>query len=170
MSGWAWYRAPWLIVAIIAGLSACSDDDRDNGDGDFEWDLPEGFPAPLVPEDNPMSAAKVELGRYLFYDTQLSGNQTQSCGSCHVQNLAFADGEVTTTGSTGEALARNSMGLTNAGYGSTLTWASPLLLELEEQALVPMFGEFPVELGITGNEDEVLARFASDPLYADMFG
>jgi hypothetical protein len=48
---------------------------------DFVWELPTGFPLPIVPADNPMSVAKVELDRRLFYDTQLSGNQTQSCGS-----------------------------------------------------------------------------------------
>jgi len=42
--------------------------------GDFEWDLPKGFPRPAVPADNPMSIAKVELGRYLFYDKRMSVN------------------------------------------------------------------------------------------------
>jgi cytochrome c peroxidase len=39
---------------------------------DFDWNLPRGFPRPAVPGDNPMSAAKVELGRYLFGDTRLT--------------------------------------------------------------------------------------------------
>ena len=41
---------------------------------DFEWNLPKGFPRPAVPADNPMSVAKVELGRYLFYDKRISVN------------------------------------------------------------------------------------------------
>src|SRR5690349_11161986 len=45
----------------------------------FTWQLPVGFPIPLVPADNPMSDAKVELGRRLFYDTRLSGNGAFSC-------------------------------------------------------------------------------------------
>jgi cytochrome c peroxidase len=40
----------------------------------WSWNLPKGFPRPRVPADNPMTAAKVELGRYLFYDTRLSVN------------------------------------------------------------------------------------------------
>ena len=44
----------------------------------YEWRLPPGFPTPRVPADNPMSAAKVELGRHLFYDQRLSGNGTHS--------------------------------------------------------------------------------------------
>ncbi len=49
----------------------------------YAWTLPPGFPPPVVPADNPMSAAKVELGRRLFYDTRLSTNRTQSCAICH---------------------------------------------------------------------------------------
>jgi cytochrome c peroxidase len=41
---------------------------------DYQWNLPKGFPKPYVPADNPMTAAKVELGRYLFYDTRMSVN------------------------------------------------------------------------------------------------
>ena len=44
-----------------------------------------------------MTAAKVELGRWLFYDTRLSGNRTMSCGSCHQQAYAFAEPRVVTT-------------------------------------------------------------------------
>ena len=58
----------------------------------FEWELPPGFPAPPVPPDNPMSPAKVELGRRLFYDKRLSDNGTLACASCHEQALAFTDG------------------------------------------------------------------------------
>jgi cytochrome c peroxidase len=50
---------------------------------DFDWNLPKGFPRPIVPADNPMSAAKVELGRYLFYDKRISVNGKESCGTCH---------------------------------------------------------------------------------------
>ncbi len=135
----------------------------------WRWELPPGVPEPLVPADNPMTRAKVELGRYLFYDVRLSGNGTQSCATCHAQHLAFTDGRRTSTGSTGDALARNAQALVNVAYNSTLAWANPLLTEVEHQLRIPMFGEFPVELGITGNEDVVLARFKSEPLYQDLF-
>ncbi|MCH9687607.1 MAG: di-heme enzyme [Deltaproteobacteria bacterium] len=141
----------------------------DDGPAPYEWELPPGFPMPQVPEDNPMTADKVELGRHLFYDTRLSANETQSCGSCHEQSRAFADAEVVPLGSTGEILARNSMGLTNAAYSYPLTWANPALDTLEQQILVPLFGEFPTELGVTGHEEEILARLASDPQYQQLF-
>ncbi len=135
----------------------------------FEWDLPFGFPVPPVPEVNPISYEKVELGRLLFFDKKLSGNQTFSCGSCHDQSLAFTDGAARSEGSTGEFTPRGSMALGNIAYAPTLTWANDLLEDLEEQALIPMFGEFPVELGLAGREDEMLARFAAAPIYQRMF-
>lgn len=133
------------------------------------WNLPLGFPPPVVPPDNPMTVEKVELGRYLFHDVRLSGNGTQSCASCHDQALAYSDGRVVPVGSTGEDGVRNAMALSNVAYHSTLTWANPALVQLEQQAPIPMFGEVPVELGITGHEDEVLARIADDPAYRDLF-
>jgi len=60
--------------------------------GPYVWRLPPGIPEPVVPADNPMSEAKVELGRRLFYDTRLSFNQTYACASCHQQPRAFTDG------------------------------------------------------------------------------
>lgn len=137
--------------------------------GGTDLPVPAGFPDPRIPSDNPWSAEKAELGRYLFYDVRLSGNGEQACGSCHFQELAFADGQALPEGSTGEQLVRNSPSLTNAAYNATLTWANPVLTELEQQILVPMFGEHPVELGITGHEAEVLERFRTDPAYVTRF-
>jgi cytochrome c peroxidase len=116
-----------------------------------------------------MSVAKVELGRFLFYDTRLSGNLSQSCASCHRQELAFTDGRALAEGSTGEIHPRNSMMLANVGYAASLTWANNVLEKLEEQALVPMFGEEPVELGLAGMEDVLLRRLRDDDRYPEMF-
>ncbi len=159
-------------VVLLAAALACGGGGGDSGDepSDLLAELlPAGFPAPRVPEDNPLTAEKVALGRHLFYDERLSGNATQSCASCHRQELAFTDGKVAPSGSTGEALVRNSPTLTNAAYNATLTWANPSLTEFEEQLLVPIFGEAPVELGATGREDQILQRFAADGYYAEQF-
>ena len=120
----------WLTSALLLQL-ACSSE-RSTGpsipSGDpaaFRWSLPDGFPQPLVPADNPMSDAKVELGRRLFYDTRLSGNNQFSCSSCHRQSNAFADARNRPFGSTGEAHPRNSMSLPNVAYHVVLGWANP---------------------------------------------
>ena len=118
----------------------------------YVWDLPAGWPAPRVPADNPMSDAKVRLGRELFYDTRLSGNGTQSCASCHTQALAFTDGKARSVGVTGEVHPRSSMSLANVAYNPVLTWGNPLLKLLENQALVPMFNEQPVEMGLEADQ------------------
>jgi cytochrome c peroxidase len=156
------------LVALLLLGAGCGTDSS-SATQEWVWDLPEGVPEPRVPEDNPMSVEKVELGRFLFYDKRLSGNQTQSCSSCHRQELAFTDGLPQARGSTGELHPRGSMSIANAGYAASLTWANNSLVRLERQALVPMFGEIPVELGMASREDELLQRLHDDALYPDMF-
>ena len=159
---------PSLLVLALLG-AGCGESDTSSVTEPWVWDLPANVLPPRVPEDNPMSVSKVELGRFLFYDKRLSANRTQSCASCHQQDLAFTDGLAQAEGSTGEIHPRNSMMLANAGYAASLTWANDVLDRLEEQALVPMFGETPVELGMAGMEDELLRRLREDDRYPEMF-
>ncbi|HES76905.1 MAG TPA: di-heme enzyme, partial [bacterium] len=100
-------------------------------DTPWQWNLPAHVPEPRVPNDNPMSEARFQLGRRVFYDPRLSGNQTQSCASCHLQRLAFTDGRALSLGSTGEETARNAPSIANAAYHPTLTWANYTLTTLE---------------------------------------
>ncbi len=132
--------------------------------------LPTRFALPAIPAYNALTSEKIELGRFLFYDERLSANQTQSCGTCHLQRLAFSDGKRAPEGSTGQQLRRNSPGLANVAYFASLTWANPNLRTLEEQLLVPIRGDNPVELGVSdGARDAVLARFDADPDYRERF-
>lgn len=137
---------------------------------DWVWHLPADVAPPRVPADNPMSQAKVELGRFLFYDKRLSGNGTQSCGSCHFQRLAFTDGRAHGLGSTGEAHPRSPMSLANVAFNATYTWANPALITLERQMTNPVFGETPVEMGVNdANVQQVLQRLQADPRYPRRF-
>ncbi|MCW5802524.1 MAG: di-heme enzyme [Deltaproteobacteria bacterium] len=170
-------------LAVI--VAACGDDRAarpDGAPGDaaadaptdaaapvWPFELPFGFPVPRLPPGKRLTPELAELGRHLFYDVRLSGNGTQACASCHEQARAFTDGRVTPTGSTGTVLRRNAMSLANIAYNPTQTWANHLLAFLEQQAPVPMFGTDPVELGITGNEDAVLARLRGDPTYQALY-
>jgi cytochrome c peroxidase len=131
--------------------------------------LPPGFPPPVVPADNPLTAEKVALGRRLFYDRRLSGDGHFACASCHRQELAFTDGRPRAVGATGATLARSAMSLANAAYPATLAWDEPELTRLEDQALVPMLATDPIELGIAGREAEVLARLRADARYRELF-
>ena len=155
------------LIAITAVLAAaCA---APPPPSDYAWALPPRFQPPPVPADNPMSAAKVELGRRLFYDASLAANGTQACASCHAQARAFTDGRATSVGSTGEVGRRNAQPLANVGYLASLTWANPSMRALEAQAHVPMFGVAPVELGVAGDGGALLARLADEPLYPALF-
>ncbi len=116
-----------------------------------------------------MSDAKVELGRRLFYDTRLSGNGAFSCSSCHRQANAFADARNLPFGSTGQPHPRNSMSLPNVAYQVVFGWANTVTRRLEDQALIPMLGETPVELGLARREEEMLDRLRAVALYSSLF-
>lgn len=159
----------WLSGAVGLGAVAALLTAASQPAGQYQWDLPPGFPMPRVPADNPMSAAKVELGRHLFYDRRLSGNETISCSTCHIQAFAFSDPRPRPIGITGEVHPRSSMSLANVAYAPVLTWANPTQRRLENQALVPMFGETPVEMGLAGKEAVLLDRLRAEPRYQALF-
>ncbi|MEQ1642183.1 MAG: MbnH family di-heme enzyme [Pyrinomonadaceae bacterium] len=135
----------------------------------FDWRLPKGFPVPRVPADNPMTAAKVELGRHLFFDKRLSINEKTSCATCHLQERAFTEDKKLSVGTTGDVHPRNSMSLANVAYAASLNWANPSVIHLERQPMVPIFGEDPVEMGMAGKEDLLIARLKAEPRYARLF-
>jgi len=138
-------------------------------DEEFKWNLPKDINPPVVPDYNPMTQAKVELGRYLFYDKKLSSNQTQSCSSCHLQEFAFADHNSQGIGSTGVIGRRNPNSLTNTAFYSSYSWANPSLGTLESFNILPIINDDPVELGADNNLDEVVDRFKNDPSYDKLF-
>jgi cytochrome c peroxidase len=135
----------------------------------FRWPLPAWMPPPPVPEDVTMTPELVELGRHLFHDARLSADGTVACASCHEQALAFTDGRAVAEGVHGVQGQRNAPSLANVGYMPTLTWANPHFTTLEFQALAPLFGTEPVEMGLAGGEAALFVRLAADPWYAAAF-
>jgi len=156
------------ILGLLLGLSVATAHAASEAPA-YDWQLPAWVPLPRVPADNPMTEAKVELGRYLFYDKRLSLDESMSCGTCHQQDKAFTDGRATAPGINGEFGVRSSMSLVNVAYLPALTWANPLLKKLETQALVPIFGSHPVEMGMEGKETLLFARLAADARYPALF-
>jgi cytochrome c peroxidase len=156
-------------AAVLAGLTAALASFVPTPRAQDPWDLPPRVAPPRIPPGAALTPARIELGRRLFYDTRLSGNGTQSCASCHRQELAFTDGRARGVGSTGMRHPRGPMTLVNVAYRDTLTWANPALGSLEEQALVPMLGTSPVELGLAGHEGRVYPLLAQDPVYMPLF-
>ena len=87
----------------------------------FAQKPPLGLPKLPQPHDNPLTLAKIELGRKLFYDRRLSFNNTFSCAICHIPEQGFSNNEMTTAvGIEGRSVRRNSPSLYNVGYGQLL--------------------------------------------------
>lgn len=135
----------------------------------YAWIVPRGLPIPSAPADNPMNAAKVQLGCRLFFDPALSTNEKQSCATCHRPELAFTDGRTRAIGSTGAVLPRNAMTLANVAYSPALTWADNRVVTLERQSDQPLFAEHPVEMGLARTGEMAVERLARDARYRDFF-
>ncbi len=116
-----------------------------------------------------MSNAKVELGRRLFYDQRMSINGKGSCSTCHLQQYGFADLKPVAVGVTGEKHPRRAMSLANVAYFAVFNWANPTAKNLEQQARTPLFGQHPVELGLSEAGGEFLKVIATDPIYKKLF-
>jgi cytochrome c peroxidase len=157
-----WLSAATALAAVAAAQSPPAD-------SAFDWRLPAAVAPPPVPADNPMTAAKVELGRRLFYDADLSVDGTLSCATCHEQHRAFTDGNATHPGVHDSPGRRNVMGLANVAYFLPLTWADPSQISLEDQTRVPIMGTTPVEMGMAGHADEIASRLKADDCYRRMF-
>ena len=160
----------FVVALALAGpaafaLACSAPDDAPS----YAWALPAGVEPPPVPADNPQTAAKVELGRHLFYDLRLSLNEDRACGTCHEQAKGFTDGFHRAVGTTKEIHGHNTQTLVNVGYRTQLGWAHEEPRGLEGQLLVPLLGEDPIEMGMGGREAELLALLGDDPLYAELF-
>jgi cytochrome c peroxidase len=129
------------------------------------------FSAPFVfgrfqlPPDNPLTEEAVQLGRRLFYDPRLSGNNTVSCSTCHMQRLAFTDARVTGVGISNKPLAFNSMSLANLMWGPRHFFWNGRAASLEEQALIPI--QHPDEMG--QDLQELIGELEQDAVYRALF-
>lgn len=118
---------------------------------------PAGFPAFAAPPDNEPTAARIELGRRLFYDERLSRTEEVACTNCHLQEHAFADPARFSVGVDGQLGTRNAPGLINAAWGTSFFWHGGVPT-LELQAVAPI--KNPVEMDMT--LAKVAARLAED--------
>ncbi len=158
-------RCLLLGLVLLAGCTV----DTEPSLVQVDLELPAHFPSPSAPQDNPLTAEAIELGRHLFYDTRLSVNETISCSSCHKQEFAFADDRSTSPGATGDEGLLNAPSLANVIYASPLTWAHGRITTIEEQLIGPMFGGAPLEMGMSGVEQEIVQRLQDDPRYVELF-
>jgi cytochrome c peroxidase len=100
-----------------------------------------------VPEDNPLTAEKIELGRRLFFDRRLSRDGSVACASCHDPERAYSDGRAVAVGVFGRRGRRNAPALINRGYGRLFFWDGRAA-SLEEQALLPIQDHNEMDLSL----------------------
>jgi len=130
------YAVPFVLVLLLVG---CGRDAvvTTPGGGMFPLELPPGAPMPVVPPDDPLTLASVQLGRKLFFDPRLSDPDGVSCATCHIPGRAFADTTAKSVGITGLKGLRNSPSLGNVAYHPAL-FRDGGVPGLELQVLAPL--------------------------------
>jgi cytochrome c peroxidase len=140
--------------------------------GNWSMALPLGLQASsaYIPEDNPMSADKVALGRFLYFDKRLSKDMSIACASCHNPYHGFADPSRTSSGVGFQLGARNSPTVINRLFSAEQFWDGRAK-DLELQSHGPLTN--PVEMAMGSNEDvvqRVQAIAGYKPLFVKAFG
>jgi|TARA_B110001469_G_C9643977_1_gene324693 cytochrome c peroxidase len=122
--------------------------------------------APIIPANNPLTEEGIALGKKLFFDKKLSGNNTQSCATCHSPQKAFTDNRQFSEGIEGLLGTRNAMPLFNLAWNfdERFAWDGKEL-GLERQALEPV--KNPIEMH--ANWETVSEKLQASPEYPDLF-
>ena len=124
----------------------------------------EPFKSAPIPEKNPQTPEKIELGKKLFFDRRLSGDGTMSCATCHIPDMAFADGQDISLSYPTTKNWRNSPTLVNVAFQKFLFYDGRVMT-LEDQALFPMMSAFEMNK----NLDYLEEQLRQVPEYADAF-
>lgn len=159
-----------LFIGISLILASCRKDIKPiNSDATpYSFDYPEimeeYLPAINVPNDNPMTEEGVELGRYLFFDERLSGDNTQSCASCHIPSASFSDTTQFSTGIDGVEGSRNAMPLINLGWMNNGLFWDGRSATAEFQAFEPVVN--PIEMH--DNWANAISELQGDPILIEL--
>lgn len=156
----------FLNLLLAAALVACR---KDTGPAEtaptaYQLVIPTSLPPMPIPPDNPLTVEGVTLGRKLFYDPILSGDNSMACADCHLQKDAFTDIRQFSRGITGEEGARNAMPLFNLGWQKKFFWDGRAK-SLEQQALRPI--QDPIEMH--ESLANAVAELQAHPEYPDLF-
>jgi cytochrome c peroxidase len=127
----------FILFLILVGVLSCAKDHVEYTPTPYAVPIPTHFPDMIVPENNPMTVEGVELGKHLFYEKMLSGDNSMSCATCHAPTAAFSDTNQYSKGIDGIQGTRNSMALMNLGWQSFFFWDGRAKT-LEEQILQPV--------------------------------
>ncbi|MEJ8800786.1 cytochrome-c peroxidase [Pontibacter sp. H249] len=165
-----------LLTVCTASFLACSPDEETTPKVEtkeptpYKFSIPSTFPQNLqIPADNPTTEEGVELGRFLFYEKKLSGNNTMSCGSCHQQDKAFTDGRALAVGIQGKPHRRSAMSLANLLWINQLNWDGSAT-SLEQQARIPIENEVELHQSLSGAVQKLQATAMYPPMFKKAFG
>lgn len=153
-----------LAVAITAGVSGIGCKREAPAEATSATQAPVTEPVEALPAAS-FDARKAELGRRLFHDAQLSGDNTISCASCHSLDHGGAEARRTSTGIRGQVGPINSPTVLNAVFNFVQFWDGRAH-DLLEQAGGPVLN--PIEMG--GTWTTILERLNADPTYRETFG
>jgi cytochrome c peroxidase len=158
----------YLLVIIL--FFSCSHDPKLVNPAATPYDLsyPSYLGAPKIPSDNPTTVEGVLLGRKLFYEVKLSGDNTMSCGSCHKQQYAFGDTSAFSIGVTGMKGTRNTPGLSNVAWQTSLFWDGRAS-SLEDQVPGPIQNPIEMHQDLSAAVGELQAT-SYPPLFKAAFG
>ena len=117
-----------------------------------------------IPEDNPVTAAKVKLGKKLFGDKLLSRDRSLACKGCHQPKRAFTDDRAKAVGVYGRQGPRSVPTLVNRAYGRAFFWDGRTST-LEEQVIKPIESESEMDMTV----DEAVGRLKHESRYREMF-
>lgn len=155
-----------LILVTVVGTAVLAGSWLPGGSAAREAGLPAlaPLPEPPIPADNPQTAAKIELGKLLFFDARLGGDVSIACSDCHAPSLGWTDGADICRGYPGTSHWRNCQTIVNSAYYDKLFWAGASR-SLEAQAKGAAKG------GVAGNgEDDMMEeRLRHIPEYVKRF-
>jgi cytochrome c peroxidase len=134
---------------------------------EYVLELPLGLDesAMVIPKDNPMTKAKVELGKLLFFDKRLSKNNTIACASCHMPTLAFTDGQPVSMGIHRQLGGRSAPTAINRLFSKAQFWDGRAAT-LEDQSVGPFVN--PIEHGFA-DYPEMIAKMNTIEGYKKKF-
>jgi cytochrome c peroxidase len=132
---------------------------------EYTLSLPSDVIPPLIPDDNPWTAAKVALGEKLYFDARLSADNTVSCATCHDPAKGFGDGKALAVGIAQKTGSRNSPTVINAAFNDFQFWDGRAST-LEEQAKGPLTN--PVEMGMASH-DALVGKLQNIAEYPPLF-
>ncbi|MEZ4722213.1 MAG: cytochrome c peroxidase [Flavobacteriales bacterium] len=150
------------LLVLLALVISCNQKavrvevDSSVGSDEFALVLPDWLSEPMIPKDNPLTKAKVELGRRLFFERALSKDSSISCASCHLESFAFSDTIALSAGASGRHATRNTPSILNIAYAPRLM-AEGGVKNLELQVLSPLENELEMNMSVNGACDRLNA-------------